>query len=141
MEQIFALPDGDLNFECPAGKPWNDEKIVAESQLVTIKAPLSPSRLHHWNIEGPKLWAELHTWARSADLRQVNEWLAEFTEKIWCGSCRQHWRAMLQQHRPPTDSQEALFRWTVDRHNDVNERLNIEPMTYAAADARWPAAA
>jgi hypothetical protein len=41
-------------------------------------------------------------------------------------TCSSKWEALQKKHPPPFDDRDEFFRWTVDRHNDVNDRLRQE---------------
>jgi hypothetical protein len=88
---------------------------------------------------GPPLWAKLHRWALTADLTTAQEWLDDFAKQLPCGDCKRHWRDMIKRAPPDLSSQIALFDWTVERHNEVNERLDRSTMTTDEARATWTA--
>lgn len=86
---------------------------------------------------GPLLWAELHRWALTADLANVTDWLKAFAMRLPCGTCRQHWREMLNRTPPHLSSNDALFAWTVERHSEVSAKLGKPTLTIDEARALW----
>lgn len=90
-----------------------------------------------FEIEGPKLWGQLHCWATSGDISRPLLWLAKFTERLGCGRCTDDWKQWLLDHPPDIESRDSLFRWTVAAHNAVNARLGKPEMTEGAARQRW----
>jgi hypothetical protein len=71
------------------------------------------------------LWAELHAWAQgyAGDRAAAAAWLAAFAGRIGCTECAQHWQELVAAFPPDYTSEDALYLWTVARHNDVNRRL------------------
>lgn len=90
-----------------------------------------------WAVLGPSMWAELHRWAFRADLARARDWLDAFSAKIPCGECRVHWSGLLRRLPPDASSHDRLFRWTVDAHNAVNDRLGKPRLTLGEAIQRW----
>lgn len=103
-----------------------------DSTGAILKLPPRPPRktAEEWIAEnGPRLWSELHRWAlafvSSHALAEPKawQWLSTFANRLPCGSCRRHWREIVKANPPAFDSADALFAWTVDRHNEVNAKL------------------
>jgi hypothetical protein len=122
LTQYLALPNNDLDFECPVGIPW--ESVDVPQMVVALK----PSE---WQTaQGPQMWAELHT-----KLDATPVWLAEFTARIPCGDCRAHFQTLLREMPPVFGT--GWLTWTIAAHNHVNRRLLKPEMTEADARARW----
>lgn len=90
--------------------------------------------------DGSAKWAELHLYALnkrpSSAIRYL--WLETFTASLPCGGCRKHWRALVKERPlPALATPEEFFAWTVDRHNDVNDKLGYPIITLDAALALW----
>lgn len=86
---------------------------------------------------GPPLWAELHRRALTTNPgADDSAWLEQFARRLPCGECRQHWHDMVRR-APPVWA--GYFRWTVDRHNEVNVRLGKPLLTLEQARALWSA--
>lgn len=75
-----------------------------------------------------ELWRELHSyrpdhWDAEVAERWFKAWLAK-VPTYGC-ACNEHFRSLIAEpgKEPDFSSQAAFFRWGVDRHNDVNERL------------------
>jgi hypothetical protein len=79
-------------------------------------------------------WSELHTRALSFAGTDDTLWLARFSERVPCGSCRIHWAEFLRSSPPRWAD---YFAWSVEAHNAVNKRLNKPCMTVAEARQRW----
>jgi Erv1 / Alr family len=92
-----------------------------------------------WSGRGPALWADLHRWALTADLNPgaPGQWLDRFAARVPCGDCRRHWLEITAASPPALESHQALFAWTVARHNDVNRRLGKPEMSLDEAIGRW----
>lgn len=63
-------------------------------------------------------WKTLHFVARYNRV-PVDKFLASFMFTLHCDPCRPHFAQMILDHRVCD-----FFKWTVDRHNDVNRRLH-----------------
>lgn len=75
---------------------------------------------------GPGMWYSLHEMAYMADNGEISrdsflDYVKMLSIKFPCKKCRTHFAKMLDSHPIPGDD---LFGWTVDRHNEVNTRLN-----------------
>lgn len=83
--------------------------------------------------EGRKLWGELHSKANSLpeELSAVEQddlraWLASWESRIpsWGGcACRQHYYELKGSISPVFGSREAFYAWTVEIHDQINQRL------------------
>lgn len=89
--------------------------------MLTITQRLSP------------LWAPFHEYAWAFPTHPTDQdrknaihlYTTIFTQLIFCDSCRDHYVEMLKRTPPDATSKTALFDWTIDRHNEVNERIGL----------------
>jgi hypothetical protein len=97
---------------------------------------------HEW---GRAMWAFIHTAAviDSPDPHTVcrlsvacAESLRALADAIPCHACATAYRAALAVLPPPEDAM-ALFRWSWELHNAVNEKLGRPGMPYDEAVAAW----
>lgn len=92
---------------------------------------------------GPKAWGFLHAASfKYPDTPTVPERIAwsnllhSLAVVLPCAVCRKHFGVELgrtlarREHARVLDSRDALTRWLVDVHNDVNERNKKRPWTY-----------
>ena len=99
---------------------------------------------NHW---GKHLWAFLHTMSicdlnvNEANLRTQKplitniKWLAN---SIPCDTCKSHFVQNLHSlDALDLNESNVLFNWTVDFHNNVNEKLNKPIITYKEAEIMW----
>lgn len=88
--------------------------------------------------QGQAKWRELHLYAlteQPTPLQRV-AWLANFAASLPCGECKKSWKALVKQKPlPQTASDAEFFKWTVDRHNDVNAKLGKPIFEYEQARA------
>lgn len=78
---------------------------------------------------GRKAWGLIHSypitywdrWDPEAARLWYSNWLANVPQ-YGC-NCSAKWAKLTKDFPPDFSSPEAFFRWTVDRHNDVNESL------------------
>ena len=54
-----------------------------------------------------------------------------------CLDCAKHYKDYLLNKPPILISKDSLFKWTVDIHYSVNQRLNKETITYQQAYDIW----
>jgi hypothetical protein len=78
---------------------------------------------------GPVAWNYLHRWALSypthpnaVDKRESVRFLRAMAQTFPCSICRSHFLTYLTTTPADTANRDALFRWTVDFHNEVNYR-------------------
>jgi hypothetical protein len=100
----------------------------------------------HTSSAPQAMWRTIH-WAASifpddapdAKKRLAIAWLWSFVALLnWCNdTCSPHWAAYLEDHSPDLSSRDAFFRWTVDAHNTVNQRLGKPVLTYEQAEALY----
>lgn len=102
--------------------------IKFNNRLVTVN-PYTPTPVH-----GAPLWAELHMRALAVEGNDDTEWLKKFSVRVPCGECKNHWNASMI--LTPPDFQN-YFRWSVDRHNEVNGRLKKPLLTIDEARTIW----
>lgn len=86
---------------------------------------------------GPALWQSLHaisfTYPESPTPSDQSAYYNFFTALqyvIPCVKCRGHYATMLTESPIRLESQEALARWLVDRHNEVNVRTGKPTLRY-----------
>lgn len=85
-------------------------------------------------IDGSNLWKELHSYIFTT------KEAAEVFFSVWqlkipsfgC-SCREHWSKIVAEFPPDFSSECAFFKWGVDAHNKVNERLGKPIFSYEEA--------
>lgn len=94
---------------------------------------------------GPAGWTFLHvaSWTypfvpTETQRREMFAFLHAFAAVLPCMLCREHWQRYLRETLPDAASphlasREALTRYLVDAHNDVNRRLGKAEFSYAAA--------
>src|ERR1700722_1914885 len=88
------------------------------------------------SFDGSSLWAEFHL--RPFFVVNLNDelsWLTQFNSRIPCGECQNSWKSLFQQNPPDLSSPTTYFRWGVDRHNDVNAKLNPPKAVLSQDDA------
>lgn len=93
--------------------------------------------------QGRQAWKLLHIGALSysetpdeKEKASMNNYLLNFANgTMLCEECRGHWKEMLEKSPPgeALNGREKLFKWTVDRHNEVNLRLNKPLYSYGQA--------
>lgn len=88
------------------------------------------------NVWGKYQWTSIHFCALGYPKNPSNKIKQNFKiyfndilpEILPCESCRTHLRKTLQSEHPITDNdlknKDTLFKWTVDLHNIVNQRLH-----------------
>ena len=83
------------------------------------------------NTWGPRMWKKMHVESLNQNLYTFAHLLTRVDKTIPCSACRQHFRAYAKSHliRPNTD----LVKWTIDFHNDVNDRLGKPQLSYPEA--------
>ncbi len=121
------------NEACKHGYPWGWRK--------SGESPAPTPQPDGWSAIGPKLWAELHLRCLFIEIDSAAEagWLTAFDARIPCGDCKMHWRAMIEASPPNVSSNLAYFQWSVDRHNEVNQRLQKPTIRLASARTYWDA--
>ena len=88
---------------------------------------------------GPYYWGALHLAALGCPDAQVLRTFIECYKTVLpCISCRTHFTQVLDENPVPESSDPlAIFKWSVDVHNIVNERLGKPLIDYAEARAIW----
>jgi len=122
----------DVNYKCTCGifitVPPDGEYIEPAAVQDTLV------------IDGTAAWIKLHRYPLSIKPTEWNpvkaaEWyLYEWLPTIprYC-TCQEEWSTLTLKHPPTFLSPGKFFRWTVDRHNDVNIRLGKETVSYCEA--------
>ena len=98
------------------------------------------------NVWGPSGWKFIHFVALGYPDNPTNEHInsyQQFYESLQdilpCPKCSDHYQQMIQQY-PVSDhltNRDALFRWSVDIHNQVNKRLGKSTTSYDQALAMY----
>jgi hypothetical protein len=86
------------------------------------------------------MWAELHRRAASTDPLDADAervWIDDFTKRVPCGECKQHWRMLLKEVPPDLSSRDAYFAWGVTAHNAINVRLGKPQVSVDEARRLW----
>tara|TARA_R110002050_G_scaffold49494_1_gene114999 strand:+ start:38 stop:472 length:435 start_codon:yes stop_codon:yes gene_type:complete len=93
-------------------------------------------------VWGPKLWFIMHTFALSYSINPTDgekAAMAEFFNNlkytIPCNKCRIHYTAHLSKNpiENHLDNRDALFKFTVDIHNEVNKTIGKRIFSYEEA--------
>jgi hypothetical protein len=116
-------------------------EMAAEAVLKAIDTPRTPRpplvlpppppdpRTAHFHA----LWRELHARPFVSNTVFDGKWMNEFTKRLPCGECREHWKLLLKQMPPVYHPEPAYHAWTVEAHNAVNRRLGKPVFTVAQA--------
>ena len=59
------------------------------------------------------------------------------SDVIPCEKCSKHYKEYISKNRPNIKNKDSLFKWTVDIHNKVNERINKKQITLDEAYNIW----
>lgn len=96
------------------------------------------------NVWGKPMWSTIHLVALgypenpSADIAiKYNQFFISIAHVIPCDDCRKHFISLVTDNPPALDNRDTLFKWTVDIHNSVNERLGKEKVSYENAYSLW----
>ena len=83
------------------------------------------------NTWGPRMWKKMHVESLNQNRDTFIDLLIRVDKTIPCGMCRQHFREYVKSHpiRPNTN----LVTWTIDFHNNVNDRLGKPQLSYPEA--------
>ena len=54
-----------------------------------------------------------------------------------CLDCQTHYKQMIVDYPPVMINKDTLFKWTIDTHNKVNERIGKKTVTYEEAYNIW----
>lgn len=84
------------------------------------------------SIDGPKMWAELHT--HPAPTR---EWFETWLSRIPCGRCKATFTAILLKFPPDFSTLQAFRECGYLWHAEVDLELGRVPMGREAAGVRW----
>ena len=92
------------------------------------------------NIWGPDVWKFIHTTTinlpvspTSEEQEIVNNFIYSIGDLIPCEECKKHFKITIEKFPPNTNSRELFFKWGVDIHNKVNERIGKKIINYAEA--------
>lgn len=88
---------------------------------------------------GPYFWGALHVTALGCpDVQVVRTFIECYKTVLPCITCREHFNQVLDENPvPDVEDRMAIFKWSVDVHNIVNERLGKRVIGYAEAFAIW----
>lgn len=88
------------------------------------------------SVWGPNAWIFIHNIAfgypdsPSPEIQQQYETFFTYLQYVLpCSKCRTHFKQNLEKHpiKKSLHSREALIKWTIDIHNEVN-KINNKPM-------------
>lgn len=119
------------------------QTLLAELQRhvdegVTLARSMKAAAEARMRIEGPKLWAELHTRASAGDpvnAEDEKKWLAQFATKLPCGTCKAHFLTLVRAIF--ANGFDGYFEKTVEIHNLVNDRIGKPRVTLEQARTLW----
>lgn len=90
---------------------------------------------------GHHYWAVIHITAKLyPDVPDENTrlrtelFLKGICEQLPCPGCGVHCKKYMADHPPNLESKSAIVKWSVDFHNDVNQRTGKRQLTYEEAD-------
>lgn len=90
--------------------------------------------LNEW---GPNAWKFLHAvtfaYPETPSIRmqqKAKTFFESLGDMLPCKKCGFHWKQQLQQHPVATKNREALSRWLVMAHNQVNASNNKRQFSY-----------
>jgi hypothetical protein len=84
---------------------------------------------------GPYFWGAFHLACLAAiDKEALKTFIESYQMVLPCFGCRMHFSQLLAEYPFPETDQ---FRWSVDIHNKVNERIGKPLMTYEDALVHW----
>lgn len=101
------------------------------------------------SVWGPAMWQSMHSISFAyPEQPSHHEQAAAFSflqslcTLLPCPQCRMHYAAYLKSTIPstmagPLKSKQGLVKWTIDLHNDVNERLGKPIMPYEEVHRRF----
>lgn len=88
---------------------------------------------------GPYFWGSLHlACLYASDASALLTFIQSFTEVLPCPACRHHFSEVLALVPPPKEGPPlTYFKWSVDVHNIVSERIGKEPVSFERAFELW----
>jgi hypothetical protein len=106
--------------------------------VVVESSKLLPYKRNTAEEVGPRIWRNLHSY------KYTTEQEAKIFYELWiltipsygC-SCKSHWAAITKNFPPDFSSSEAFFKWGVDAHNKVNDRLGKPQFGYQEAKVMY----
>lgn len=118
--------------------------IVSDGNTVNIEWTTTKKSLADPTVFGPAVWFTLHNGAahlpkvlKPQALARIKAFIDGIPDMlVVCAKCAEHARNYIDTHRMAIDKFKGgddVFKFYVDFHNFVNERLNKPLMTYAAA--------
>lgn len=84
------------------------------------------------------LWHQLHSY-KYIDKEQCLKFYEDWYSRIpnFGCACKDHWTEIVKKLPPNFNSACEFFKWGVDAHNLVNEKLDYEQFSYEAAKALY----
>lgn len=119
------------------------ERATTTVQVSNIRAADGSSPFDWKNVNGPKLWLQLHSHGadlvRDGAIDELNErrWLEQFRRSITCDECRINWNHEMAVLPPNFSTPTAFFQWTVGIHNRVNDRIGKPQFSQDDANALY----
>jgi hypothetical protein len=84
---------------------------------------------------GPYFWGAFHlACLANVDKEALKTFIETYQMVLPCFGCRMHFSQLLAEYPFPETDQ---FRWSVDIHNIVNQRIDKPVMSYEDALAHW----
>jgi hypothetical protein len=102
--------------------------------------PHNHQKLHDPTYIGPGIWFNMHLDAVTAltksEQMAVIVRIRKLQSRFPCSKCKVHFEEYLERHPPEQicgESEDSLFRWTVDFHNAVNSFTGKPQVDYSEA--------
>jgi hypothetical protein len=124
---------------CPL-KTWEPVPAGGRALSLSHARPQRTGTVEPPEVWGPRLWAEIHTWALTApvDPQAARAYVGGIWRRLPVCDCRSHLMRYLAAHPFPYDAPPALrFAYTVGLHNDVRRRQSKPEMSVEDALAEW----
>jgi Erv1 / Alr family len=84
---------------------------------------------------GPYFWGAFHlACLANVDKEALKTFIETYQMVLPCFGCRMHFSQLLAEYPIPDQD---VFRWSVDIHNIVNQRIDKPVMSYEDALAHW----
>lgn len=109
-------------------------KLIEENRLAQNNLEnnsINPNTEHYH-----KLWEKLHSYQYD-NPKNTEFWFKDWSSQIPCGTCKAHWQDLILKFPPDYSSAENFFKWTVEAHNKVNERLGKSIVSIEEAKKIW----
>jgi hypothetical protein len=112
-----------------------DEVFVVENVEPTPEVQIVQDEIQRKKeIQGREVWKNLHSYVFKSpkDAQFFYEFWQLTIPSFGC-SCKSHWAELVKEFPPDFSSAESFFKWGVDAHNKVNERLGKSQFSYKDA--------